>query len=283
MNYYEILGLSRNSEAEVIEAAYRALMKKYHPDRWSGNRSEAEPRAKLINEAYATLRDSSRRLAYDKKVPRGTSFKAARSKQQAAVTAKSRSPRAQGRAHRNRLTERKPEAKPPYLNRSGQVSALIICLALMALVVLRPPSLKKSQITDTQTVELLPAQSSLLGAGREQTLCITNKTLGPVSYTLYWGDTNGRQYVLKPGYYMIHFSGRSAAPMIEFFNRTTSAPARNILSSRISRGEPSCNPNYSFQYENADFSRWSQYDQFGLYRDPKGAILPPPDSPGAKS
>lgn len=281
MNYYEILGLSRNSEAEVIEAAYRALMKKYHPDRWSGNSSEAEPRAKLINEAYATLRDSSRRLAYDKKVPRSTSLKAPRSKPQAAATAKTRSPRAQSRAHRNRSAERKPEAKPPYLNRSGQVSALIISLALMALAVLRPPTL--SQITDTQTVALLPAQSSLIGAGREQTFCITNKTLSPVSYTLYWGDTVGRQYALKPGYYMIHFSGRSAAPMIEFFNRTTSAPARNILGSRISRGEPSCNPNYSFQYENADFSRWSQYDQFGLYRDPKGAILPPPDSPGAKS
>ena len=31
-NYYEILGVSKNSETEVITAAYKAMMRKYHPD-----------------------------------------------------------------------------------------------------------------------------------------------------------------------------------------------------------------------------------------------------------
>jgi DnaJ-domain-containing protein 1 len=30
-NYYEILGVSPNSETEVITAAYKAMMRKYHP------------------------------------------------------------------------------------------------------------------------------------------------------------------------------------------------------------------------------------------------------------
>ena len=31
-NYYEILEVDKNASAEVIEKAYKALVKKYHPD-----------------------------------------------------------------------------------------------------------------------------------------------------------------------------------------------------------------------------------------------------------
>jgi curved DNA-binding protein CbpA len=66
LDYYEILGVSSSSEQEVIDAAYRALMKKYHPDRFRGQAGEADGRAKLINEAYETLRDPGRRQTYDR-------------------------------------------------------------------------------------------------------------------------------------------------------------------------------------------------------------------------
>lgn len=59
---YEILGVSPEAEPEVIQAAYRALMKKYHPD--AGDPS-SDARAKQITAAYATLSDPCRRSAYD--------------------------------------------------------------------------------------------------------------------------------------------------------------------------------------------------------------------------
>lgn len=64
-NYYEILGVDRGAEQEVIDAAYRAMMRRYHPDTFTGPKAEGERRAKQLNEAYATLRDAERRRGYD--------------------------------------------------------------------------------------------------------------------------------------------------------------------------------------------------------------------------
>jgi hypothetical protein len=61
--HYEALGVSPTAEPEVIQGAYRALMRKYHPDANGGAYSDA--RAKRINEAYATLSDPGLRAAYD--------------------------------------------------------------------------------------------------------------------------------------------------------------------------------------------------------------------------
>ncbi|HET6534562.1 MAG TPA: J domain-containing protein, partial [Sphingomicrobium sp.] len=58
--YYDILNVSRSSEEVVIRAAYRALIAKYHPDRFRGDAAEADRMAKLINEAYAVLSDPHR-------------------------------------------------------------------------------------------------------------------------------------------------------------------------------------------------------------------------------
>ncbi len=67
-NYYDVLGVSRRAEEVVIRAAYRALMSRYHPDAFKDDPTRAERMAKLINEAYATLRDPGRRAAYDSKL-----------------------------------------------------------------------------------------------------------------------------------------------------------------------------------------------------------------------
>lgn len=48
------LGVAPDAEPEVVDAAYRALMKKYHPDRYSSD--DAERRTQALNEAYAELR-----------------------------------------------------------------------------------------------------------------------------------------------------------------------------------------------------------------------------------
>ena len=61
--HYETLGVSPNAEPEVIQGAYRALMRKYHPDANGGAYSDA--RAKQISEANATLSNPGLRAAYD--------------------------------------------------------------------------------------------------------------------------------------------------------------------------------------------------------------------------
>jgi curved DNA-binding protein CbpA len=63
-NLYEILNVSREAEPVVIEAAYRALMKKYHPDQGAAPTADA-PSAADINRAFSILRDPDRRTQYD--------------------------------------------------------------------------------------------------------------------------------------------------------------------------------------------------------------------------
>ncbi|MBW1765583.1 MAG: molecular chaperone DnaJ [Deltaproteobacteria bacterium] len=63
-DYYEILGISRNTGEENIKSAYRKLAMKYHPDRNAGDR-EAEEKFKEGSEAYGVLRDREKRQIYD--------------------------------------------------------------------------------------------------------------------------------------------------------------------------------------------------------------------------
>ena len=65
MDYYEILGVSRNASKIEIKKAYRRLAMKYHPDRNPGDK-EAEEKFKLINEAYQVLSDDEKRAIYDR-------------------------------------------------------------------------------------------------------------------------------------------------------------------------------------------------------------------------
>ena len=60
---YQTLEVAPGAEPEVVDAAYRALARKYHPD---VNRSPgAAERMREINAAYAVLRDPARRAALD--------------------------------------------------------------------------------------------------------------------------------------------------------------------------------------------------------------------------
>lgn len=60
LNLYRILQVDPAAEDVVVQAAYRALMKRYHPDRGGDVRL-----VQRLNAAYATLRDPRAREAYD--------------------------------------------------------------------------------------------------------------------------------------------------------------------------------------------------------------------------
>jgi hypothetical protein len=60
---YAILGVTPTAEDVVIGAAYRALMRHYHPD--TNPDPSAQARAQEIVAAYSVLRDPERRAEYD--------------------------------------------------------------------------------------------------------------------------------------------------------------------------------------------------------------------------
>ena len=70
-NYYEILEVSPNASQEVIEKAYKALVKKYHPDLQPTNKKQdSEAKIKEINEAYDILSNIDKKTKYDDELSR---------------------------------------------------------------------------------------------------------------------------------------------------------------------------------------------------------------------
>lgn len=63
-DYYKILGVEKTAAQADIKKAYRALAKKYHPDKTKGDKT-AEEKFKDISEAYEVLGDQEKRKQYD--------------------------------------------------------------------------------------------------------------------------------------------------------------------------------------------------------------------------
>lgn len=63
MNYYELLGINKNSTEEEIKRAYKMQMKKWHPD--INKSSDAILMSTKINEAKEILLDTKKRKDYD--------------------------------------------------------------------------------------------------------------------------------------------------------------------------------------------------------------------------
>lgn len=65
-DYYVVLGVLPDAEEVVIKAAYRALVQRYHPDKYAGDSSEAQRKTTELNEAYEVLSNPVRRAEYDR-------------------------------------------------------------------------------------------------------------------------------------------------------------------------------------------------------------------------
>ena len=63
-DYYEVLGVERNANADEIKKAYRKAAIKYHPDKNPGD-AEAEEKFKEAAEAYDVLSNEEKRARYD--------------------------------------------------------------------------------------------------------------------------------------------------------------------------------------------------------------------------
>jgi molecular chaperone DnaJ len=64
-DYYEILGVGRDADAETLKKAYRKLAMQHHPDRNPGDKA-SEDRFKKVSEAYGVLSNAEKRAHYDR-------------------------------------------------------------------------------------------------------------------------------------------------------------------------------------------------------------------------
>ena len=65
VNYYDVLGLSRDASSAQIKQSFRRLAMKFHPDRNRSAPQWAEEKIRLIIRAYDTLIDDGNRSRYD--------------------------------------------------------------------------------------------------------------------------------------------------------------------------------------------------------------------------
>ncbi len=62
-DYYQVLEVARDADADAIKRAYRKLARRFHPD--VSKEPKAEERFKQVQEAYEVLKDPEKRAAYD--------------------------------------------------------------------------------------------------------------------------------------------------------------------------------------------------------------------------
>ena len=63
-DHYAVLGVSPDADEAVIRAAWKALLRKFHPDT-ARDLPDAAERTRAVNDAWAVLGDANRRIAYD--------------------------------------------------------------------------------------------------------------------------------------------------------------------------------------------------------------------------
>ncbi|MDQ6994838.1 MAG: molecular chaperone DnaJ [Mariprofundaceae bacterium] len=63
-DYYEVLGINKDADVNMVKKAYRKLAMKYHPDRNPDDEGAAE-KFREVTEAYEILSDADKRSRYD--------------------------------------------------------------------------------------------------------------------------------------------------------------------------------------------------------------------------
>ena len=87
---YKLLQVSENADQEIIQAAWRRLVLRYHPDR--STKPNAREMTQRLNDAYAILGDPVLRAEYDRELRRRTSSSSSGTGQASSRTSQNRPP-----------------------------------------------------------------------------------------------------------------------------------------------------------------------------------------------
>lgn len=136
MNHYDTLEVHERASPEVVRAAYRSLIQRFHPDRRPDDPAAAA-RTAALTEAYEVLSDPARRADYDRWLAeqRAAASPAPVRPSSAAGTSRSAGSRAPGGAVRSR------PAAPARPRRSGSlpwVWGLLMLLLSLSVWLMRP-------------------------------------------------------------------------------------------------------------------------------------------------
>ena len=115
---YEILQVHHAAEPEVIEAAYRRLLRMYHPD--VNKASEAHEITVRLNTAYEVLRDPGKRANYDRERTSQTRHDYRQQEQQAHGERQRREQEAQTEREHRARAERKQQQEEERAERQRQ-------------------------------------------------------------------------------------------------------------------------------------------------------------------
>jgi hypothetical protein len=128
-NLYELLEVSPRASREVIQAAYRALVRHYHPD--VNDTGDASTQIRRLNAAYYVLGDPERRAHYDLEYLRSHRLERMSSSESASRAATSRSPTPlpSQRTRRDRTIEAAPLL-------SAQILLGLLMLAAITVIVI---------------------------------------------------------------------------------------------------------------------------------------------------
>ncbi len=129
---YETLQVSRKAEIEVIEAAYRQLARKYHPDKNAS--SGSTKRMQEINAAYEILKDPMKRREYDRANPVPSGYIRYQSEESKLWADPSDAEAESGWAHSymKRRSNPAPIPRPDFWQRNwGCILYIIVCIFVL--------------------------------------------------------------------------------------------------------------------------------------------------------
>ena len=102
-SHYDLLQVQPTADLDIIQAEYRSMMRRYHPD--VNPSPEAEDIAKRLNLAFETSSDPARRAAYDRELASRSGGTAGRARQEGSGASSRPAP---------------PPPRPPQPPRSGE-------------------------------------------------------------------------------------------------------------------------------------------------------------------
>ena len=274
MNYYEILGVATTSEPEVIEAAYRTLMKKYHPDRQRGNHIGANRRASELNEAYHVLSNPQRRQSYDCEMGKRPTIKQNEEGNKVEVSKGTNNSESAGIF--SEILSPGPEIGPFYRPKKGLMILAGIIAPTLAIFYISTTYSSPSSAQPTDKSPEIPAK--LIG-NRLSVFCITNNTLNSVTYRVKWDGDIAESYELRPGYQKLHSYPYASNAVVSFSDNESNlgvsvnyVPVELLQSVKVnsiqSSTPASCVSKYVFEYKDLlqDGEQRSRYSRFGLYQ-----------------